>query len=129
MFNSRWIRYNRSITMSETNEKGASSNFLSLILLSFCLSTSPVKMKEELGYSEKSHWWLWKHRSPLLAWIQNVHQNAVFKMGKNRWRARVTDNHCKRMITAPGLLAFLQASFFLFFFFNFTQSGPFLFQQ
>ena len=29
-----------------------------------------------------------------------------------------------RMITAPGLLAFLQASFVLFF--NVTQSGPFL---
>ena len=25
----------------------------------------------------------------------DVHQNAVFKMGKTRWRARVTDNRCK----------------------------------
>ena len=36
-----------------------------------------------------------------------------------------------QMITAPGLLAFLQTSVFLCvcvcFFFNFTQSGPFLF--
>ena len=31
------------------------------------------------------------------------------------------------MITAPGLLGFLQASFFLFF--NFTRSGPFCFNN
>ena len=34
---------------------------------------------------------------PLLSWIRliDVHQNAVFEMGKNRWRARVTENRCK----------------------------------
>ena len=33
---------------------------------------------------------------PLLSWIRliDVHQNAVFEMGKNRWRARVTENRC-----------------------------------
>ena len=35
---------------------------------------------------------------PLLSWIRliDVHQNTVFEMGKNRWRARVTENRCKR---------------------------------
>ena len=30
------------------------------------------------------------------SWIHliDVHQNAVFEMGKNRWRARVTNNRC-----------------------------------
>ena len=34
---------------------------------------------------------------PLLSWICliDVHQNAVFEMGKNCWRGRVTDNCCK----------------------------------
>ena len=34
---------------------------------------------------------------PLLSWIRliDVHQNVVFEMGKNRWRARVTENRCK----------------------------------
>ena len=34
----------------------------------------------------------------LLSWkhLTDVHQNLVFEMGKNRWRARVTDNGCKK---------------------------------
>ena len=33
-----------------------------------------------------------------LSWIHliDVHQNLVFEVAKNRWRARVTDNRCKR---------------------------------
>ena len=55
-------------------------------------------MKEQLGYSE--------NLTPLLSWIHliDVHQNVVFEMEKNRWRARVTDNRCNKLfISATGL--------------------------
>ena len=44
---------------------------------------------------------------PLLSWIRliDVHQNAVFEMGKNRWRARVTENRCN-CITASFTFTF-----------------------
>ena len=37
---------------------------------------------------------------PLLSWIRliDAHQNAVFEMGKNRRRARVTGNRCKARV-------------------------------
>ena len=37
---------------------------------------------------------------PLLSWIRliDVHQNAVFEMGKNRRRARVTGNRCNKVL-------------------------------
>ena len=45
-------------------------------------------MKEQLRYAE--------NLMPLLSWIHliDVHQNVVFGMEKNCWRARVTDNRC-----------------------------------
>ena len=43
----------KTLPVSETNEKGASIDVMStVLLLSCCLSTSQVKMKEQLGYSE-----------------------------------------------------------------------------
>ena len=47
---------------------------------------------------------------PLLSWIRliDVHQNAVFEMGKNRWRARVTENRCNCFCAAAVVVAFAQ---------------------
>ena len=57
-------------------------------------------MKEQLGYSEKLtlKYSVVVLETPLAVIVMDlidVHQlNAVFEMGKNRWRARVTDNRC-----------------------------------
>ena len=46
----------KTLPVSETNEKGAVQAILWVLPFGFCLSTSQVKMKEQLGYSESSHW-------------------------------------------------------------------------
>ena len=50
---------------------------------------------------------------PLLSWIRliDVHQNAVFEMGKNRWRARVTENRCKVPLTPKFFLSYQKSPF------------------
>ena len=67
-------------------------------LLSFCLSTSQVKMKEQLGYSANWHW-NWGPETPLAVTVMDTSDwrppKRSFRNGKNRWRSRVTDNRCK----------------------------------